>query len=85
MKGQEGRTPMSTTTENTSIYFEAISGWMATHQGMMPGAEPTSGEPVRNTVVDTPYMDDVALNGIAPWGDHHRVTKPKTETALGPA
>jgi hypothetical protein len=28
---------MTTSTENSPIYSEAVSGWMATHQGRMPG------------------------------------------------
>jgi len=27
-------------------------------------------------VVDTPYMDDVAKNGISPWGRNRGVIKP---------
>ena len=65
---------MSTSTESTPIYDEAISGWMATHHGRMPGVVPASDEP--DTVVDTPYMDDVAKNGISPWGPNRGVTKP---------
>jgi hypothetical protein len=44
---------MTTSTENNPIYSEAISGWMATHQGRMPGVVPTSGEPEDDIVVDT--------------------------------
>jgi len=65
---------MNTGTENTPIYDTAISGWLATHQGRMPGVVPTSNEP--DTVVDTPYMDDVAKNGISPWGRNRAVTTP---------
>jgi hypothetical protein len=27
-------------------------------------------------VMNTPYMDDVAKNGISPWGRNRGVTKP---------
>ena len=37
---------------------------MATHQGEMPGVPPKLGEPQDHALVDTPYMDDVAKNGI---------------------
>lgn len=57
-KGKRGT--MTTSTENSPIYFKAIAGWMATHQGRMPGVVPTSGEPEDDMVVDTPYMDGVA-------------------------
>jgi len=67
---------MSTSAENTPVYFEAISGWMATHLGRMPGMVPTSDESKRARVVDTPYMDDVAKNGISPWGRNRGVIKP---------
>ena len=66
---------MDTSIENTTIYFEAITAWMATHEGRMPGVEPASDEPAGGTVVDTPYMDDVAKHGISSWGGHPRVTK----------
>jgi len=65
---------MSTSAESTPVYFEAISGWMATHLGRMPGVVSASDEPMRATVVDTPYMDDVAKNGISPWGRNRGVT-----------
>ena len=65
---------MSTSAESTPVYFEAISGWMATHLGRMPGVGPAADE--YHTVVDTPYMDDVAKNGISPWGRNRGVTKP---------
>jgi len=67
---------MNSRTENTPIYFEVVSEWMAAHEGRMPGVVPASGEPERNTVVNTPYLDDVAKNGISPWGRNRRVTKP---------
>ena len=65
---------MSTSTEDTPVYFEALSAWKATHEGRMPGEVPTSAEP--QVVVDTPYMDDVARNGISPWGRNRGVTNP---------
>lgn len=46
------------------------------HEGRMPGVEPASDEPEGDTVVDTPYMDDVAKHGISSWAGHPRVTKP---------
>jgi hypothetical protein len=57
-KGKRGT--MTTSTENSPIYSEAISGWMATHQGRMPGVVPTSSEPGDDIVVDTPCLDDAA-------------------------
>jgi len=47
---------------------------MATHLGRMPGVVPAADE--YDTVVDTPYMDDVAKNGISPWGRNRGVIKP---------
>jgi len=67
---------MSTSAESTPVYFEAISGWMDTHLGRMPGVVPASDEPTRATVVNTPYLDDVAKNGISPWGRNRGVIKP---------
>jgi hypothetical protein len=75
---------MTTSTENTPIYDEAISGWMATHQRRMPGVVPASGEPERDTVVDTPYLDDAAKNGISPWGRNRGVPKPDAEPSPRP-
>ena len=49
---------------------------MDTHQGRMRGALPASDEPEVETVVDTPYMDDAAKNGISPWGRNRGVTMP---------
>jgi hypothetical protein len=57
---KEKRGTMTTSTENSPIYSKVISGWMATHQGRMPGVVPTSGEPEVDIVVDTPYLDDAA-------------------------
>jgi hypothetical protein len=70
---------MTTSAENTPIYSNAISEWMATHQGRMPGVVPSSGEPQDETVVDTPYMDDVAKNGISPWFGHRQVSRPMAD------
>jgi hypothetical protein len=58
---------MTTSTENSPIYFQVLKGWLATHQERMPGVPHTPGEPEDHPVVDTPYMDDVAKNGISPW------------------
>ena len=66
---------MDTSIENTTIYFEAITAWMATHEGRMPGVEPASDEPEDDAVVETPYLDDVAKHGISSWGGDPRVTK----------
>jgi len=58
---------MTTSTENSPIYFQELNGWMATHQGRMPGEVPTRGEPEdQYPVVDTPYMDDVAKEASLP-------------------
>ncbi len=67
---------MTTSTEDTPIYSRAISEWMATHQGRMPGVVPTLGEPEDDIVVATPYLDDAAKNGISPWGPNRGVTRP---------
>ena len=76
---------MSRSSENTPIYLEAISGWMAAHQRRMPGVVPTSGEPEADIVVDTPYMDDVAKNGISPWGRNRGVTRPNAQPKSSPS
>jgi|BarGraNGADG00212_1021973.scaffolds.fasta_scaffold53741_1 hypothetical protein len=70
---------MTTSTENSPIYFQVLKGWMATHQGRMPGVVPTPGEPEDHPVVDTPYMDDVAKNGISLG------SQPWTHPSAGPA
>jgi hypothetical protein len=33
--------------------------------------------------VDTPYMDDVAKNGLSPWGRNRAVTQPNAEPPAG--
>ena len=76
---------MSNSSENPPIYLEAISEWLAAHQGRMPGVVPTSGEPEDDIVVDTPYMDDVAKNGISPWGRNRAVTQPNAEPKSSPS
>ena len=76
---------MSNSSENTPIYLEAISEWLAAHQGRMPGVVPTSGEPEDDIVVDTPYMDDVAKNGISSWGRNRAVTQPNAEPKSSPS
>ncbi|MEO6144791.1 MAG: hypothetical protein ABIP19_12500 [Dermatophilaceae bacterium] len=35
---------MSGSIVSTPIYFEAISEWLAVHQGSLPGVVPRSGE-----------------------------------------
>jgi hypothetical protein len=82
-KGKRGT--MTTSTENSPIYSKAISGWMATHQGRMPGVVPTSGEPEDDIVVDTPYLDDATKNGISPWGRNRGVTQPNAEPIPSPS
>jgi hypothetical protein len=82
-QGEEGT--VRTSTENSPIYSKAISGWMATHQGRMPGVVPTSGEPEDDIVVDTPYLDDAAKNGISPWGRNRAVTQPNAEPLPSPS
>jgi hypothetical protein len=82
-KGKRGT--MTTSTENSPIYSEAISGWMATHQGRMPGVVLTSGEPEDDIVVDTPYLDDATKNGISPWGRNRGVTHPNAEPIPSPS
>jgi hypothetical protein len=72
---------MTTSTENSPIYFKAIKGRMATHQGRMPGVVSSPGEPEDHPVVDTPYVDDVAKNRISPWGRNRAVTQPNAEPA----
>lgn len=51
----------------------------------MPGVVPTSGEPEADIVVDTPYMDDVAKNGISPWGRNRGVTRPNAQPKSRPS
>lgn len=75
---------MTTSTEDSPIYSKAISVWMATHQGRMPGV-PTSGEPEDDIVVYTPYLDDAAKNGTSPWGRNRGVTPPNPEPIPGPS
>ena len=70
------RGTVTTSTEDSPIYLNAISGWMATHEGRMPGVVLTSGKPDDDIVVDTPYLDDVAKNGVVPWGRNRGVTRP---------
>jgi hypothetical protein len=75
--GEEGT--VTTSTEDSPIYSKAISGWMATHQGRMPGVVPASGEPEDDLAVDTPYLDDAAKNGISPWGRNRAVMTPAAQ------
>ena len=70
---------MSQSRENTPIYFEAMRGWMEAHQGRMPGAVSASRQPEDDIVVDTPYMDDVAENGISFWGRNRALTEPRAD------
>ena len=70
---------MTTSTEDSPIYSKAIAEWMASHQGKMPGVVSTSDEPEDEIVVDTPYLDDAAKNGITPWGRNRPVTQPNAE------
>jgi hypothetical protein len=61
-----GRGTMTPSTGNSPIYFQVLKGWMATHQGRMPGVPPTAGEPEDYPVGDTPDMDDRAPDTLRP-------------------
>jgi hypothetical protein len=52
--GKGKRDTVTTRTEDSPICTKAISVWLATHQGRMPGVVPSSGEPEDDIVVDTP-------------------------------
>jgi hypothetical protein len=75
---------VTTSTQDSPIYSMAISGWMATHQGRMPGVAPTSGETEDDIVVDTPYLDDAVRNGISPWGRNRGGTHPTPSSSQAP-
>ena len=74
---------MTTSTQDSPIYAKAISGWMATHEGRMPGVVPTSGEPEDHIVVDTPYLDEATKNGVSPWGRKRAVSHPIAKPISG--
>ena len=83
--GRGKRGTLTTNTEDSPIYSKTISGWMATHEGRMPGVVPTSAELEDDIVVDTPYLNDVAKNGISPWGRNRGVTPPNAEPIQSPS
>jgi hypothetical protein len=45
---------------------------------------PTSGAPENDIVLDTPYLEDAAKNGISLWGRNRGVTQPNAETPPSP-
>jgi hypothetical protein len=52
----------------TRLRNDSNSGWLRSVSMVHPRLPTTPGELEDHPVVDTPYMDDVAKNGISPWG-----------------